>query len=223
MSLFNSLAIIDQWLIDRSINHRLINIISKLGTTHFAPSTEKAGTAPPLIASPFPTSGSTLVGDSKMNESTLAGQSPESHLKRQSLECLVAVLRSLVSWSARGTSNVAPTTPAERTRNESISLPSLAEGLSSEDRSEQDLNAAMLAFNGHSSTRSGSATPDISMAMSPNEDAPSRFENAKQMKTTLLEGIRKFNFKPKRVRSTFLLLPGMASLYVPWYNRVFRS
>lgn len=30
-------------------------------------------------------------------------------------------------------------------------------------------------------------------------DDPTRFENAKQKKTTLLEGIRKFNFKPKRV------------------------
>jgi brefeldin A-inhibited guanine nucleotide-exchange protein len=145
-----------------------------------------------------------------MNESTLAGQSPESHLKRQSLECLVAVLRSLVSWSARGTNNHSngPTTPDARTRNDSISLPSLPEGLSREEKSEQDLNAAMLAFDARSSNRSGSATPDISMAMSPAEDAPSRFENAKQMKTTLLEGIRKFNFKPKRVSYSSSLLPG---------------
>ena len=31
-------------------------------------------------------------------------------------------------------------------------------------------------------------------------DDPSKFESAKQKKTTLLEGIKKFNFKPKRVR-----------------------
>lgn len=36
------------------------------------------------------------------------------------------------------------------------------------------------------------STPDVA-------DDPTRFENAKQKKTTLLEGIRKFNFKPKRV------------------------
>lgn len=35
-------------------------------------------------------------------------------------------------------------------------------------------------------------TPDVL-------DDPTRFENAKQKKTTLLEGIKKFNFKPKRV------------------------
>jgi brefeldin A-inhibited guanine nucleotide-exchange protein len=36
-------------------------------------------------------------------------------------------------------------------------------------------------------------TPDL-------VDDPSKFESAKQKKTTLLEGIKKFNFKPKRVR-----------------------
>jgi brefeldin A-inhibited guanine nucleotide-exchange protein len=30
-------------------------------------------------------------------------------------------------------------------------------------------------------------------------DDPTRFESAKQKKTTLLEGLKKFNFKPKRV------------------------
>jgi brefeldin A-inhibited guanine nucleotide-exchange protein len=37
-------------------------------------------------------------------------------------------------------------------------------------------------------------TPDIA-------DDPSRFESAKQKKTTLMEGIRRFNQKPKKVRS----------------------
>jgi brefeldin A-inhibited guanine nucleotide-exchange protein len=36
------------------------------------------------------------------------------------------------------------------------------------------------------------ATPDI-------VDDPTKFESAKQKKTTLLEGIKKFNYKPKRV------------------------
>ena len=35
-------------------------------------------------------------------------------------------------------------------------------------------------------------TPDIA-------DDPSRFESAKQKKTTLMEGIRRFNQKPKKV------------------------
>lgn len=36
-------------------------------------------------------------------------------------------------------------------------------------------------------------TPELS-------DDPTKFESAKQKKTTLLEGVKKFNFKPKRVR-----------------------
>ena len=38
------------------------------------------------------------------------------------------------------------------------------------------------------------ATPDV-------VDDPGKFESAKQRKTILLEGLKKFNFKPKRVRS----------------------
>lgn len=180
---------------------RLINIISKLGTTYFAPTIERAGTNNSL-PSPFPTTGPTLVGDSKINESMLAGQSQESHLKRQSLECLVAVLRSLVSWSARG--NAAPTLPIPRSN--SVSLPSLPEGSSNDDlvgtKSEQDLNGLLTQ------PASGTATPDI---MSP-LNAPSRFEDAKQKKTTLLEGIKKFNFKPKRVSSSY---PSWSILLAP--------
>jgi brefeldin A-inhibited guanine nucleotide-exchange protein len=43
---------------------------------------------------------------------------------------------------------------------------------------------------------SGVNTPTTSTF--PGEDDPLRFENAKQRKTSLIEGIRKFNFKPKR-------------------------
>lgn len=55
--------------------------------------------------------------------------------------------------------------------------------------SEIDLNSSSMGT-------SGSMTGVNSGA---GEDEPSRFENAKQRKTTLLEGIKKFNFKPKRV------------------------
>ncbi|CAD6939206.1 unnamed protein product [Tilletia controversa] len=44
-------------------------------------------------------------------------------------------------------------------------------------------------------------TPDLSRTQTPDlqsRDDPSRFESAKQRKTTLIEGIRTFNFKPKR-------------------------
>lgn len=68
--------------------------------------------------------------------------------------------------------------------------------------SETDLNAAV-------GPGSGTATPEVGGAT----DDPSRFENAKQRKTTLLQGIKKFNFKPKRVRSSAL---GCEFLWVEW-------
>jgi brefeldin A-inhibited guanine nucleotide-exchange protein len=41
---------------------------------------------------------------------------------------------------------------------------------------------------------------DVSRTVTPEiVDDPGRFESARQKKLTLLEGIRKFNFKPKRV------------------------
>lgn len=69
-------------------------------------------------------------------------------------------------------------------------------------------NGANGASNGAATDMSGTTranTPDVLA-----EDDPSRSESAKQKKTTLLEGIKKFNFKPKRVRRVLF----SATLYV---------
>jgi hypothetical protein len=43
--------------------------------------------------------------------------------------------------------------------------------------------------------------PDVARGGTPDiTDDPSRFESAKQKKTTLMEGIKRFNQKPKKVR-----------------------
>lgn len=65
-------------------------------------------------------------------------------------------------------------------------------------------NGANGSSNGAATDTSGTTranTPDVYGAGAVAEDDPSRFESAKQKKTTLLEGIKKFNFKPKRVCS----------------------
>ena len=48
---------------------------------------------------------------------------------------------------------------------------------------------------------SGAQTPDVGAG----DDEVGKFESAKQKKTSLLEGIKKFNFKPKRVSSRAIL------------------
>ncbi|GAA5989897.1 hypothetical protein JCM11641_001964 [Rhodosporidiobolus odoratus] len=203
-------ALVDIYLnydCDRSsldnIYERLLNIVSKLGTTHFAATNERPG-APILSAlspqaSPFPLAATSLYDESRFADSAFAGQPQESHIKRQSLECLVGVLRSLVSWAGRSAPPPSATATANGTAvRTSFDVPGGSEqdvhtsaelGLSSSTGS--GAHPPFLASDRRS--MSGTNTPDVVPA-----DDPSRFENAKLRKTTLLEGIKKFNFKPKR-------------------------
>lgn len=218
-------ALVDIYLnydCDRSsldnIYERLLNVVSKLGTTHFPPTNERPG--PPVLsalstaASPFPLSATSLYESSRFSDPHFAGQAPEAHLKRQSLECLVEVLKSLVSWAGRGSVPAAAAATAAglvpSTSSTSLNHVSSRPSMSVDDRrtSETDIHSASAASaangngNGDRRNTSGANTPDVA----PSDD-PSRFENAKQRKTTLLEGIKKFNFKPKRVGSRSHLAP----------------
>ncbi|KAG0137586.1 hypothetical protein HOY82DRAFT_582922 [Tuber indicum] len=120
-----------------------------------------------------------------------AGDPPfplEYALKRQSLECLIEVLQSLVSWSQKG----------------------LVDALQESANRELDEGRDSLD-NSHSSPRLSAVTTPIlatpqpelerrtsSVDISGMVDDPSQIEKAKQRKTALVEAIRKFNFKPKR-------------------------
>lgn len=107
----------------------------------------------------------------------------ESQLKRQGLECLAAVLRSLVAWG----------TAAGKAADEPLATPAKAQ--SGEDMPitpEGSFDRLSTAATSTETPRQPTPTPDF-------VDDPSKFESAKQKKTTLLEGIKKFNFKPKRV------------------------
>ena len=118
----------------------------------------------------------------------------ETQLRRQSLECLVAVLRSLVAW---GTTN-----------SGSINAGSI-------DGSSEQMKSNSEEFRPHSVTPdpslekiSASSTTESTRIPTPDQmaDDPTKFESAKQKKTTLLEGIKKFNFSPKRVGPSFIEL-----------------
>jgi brefeldin A-inhibited guanine nucleotide-exchange protein len=169
-----------------------MNIISKMGASHFSAPKEKLADpiSPSLQAShrssrtalPPSLSTNALPGPGTPDTST-SGLS-EGKLQRQSLECLVAVLRSLVAWG----------TQAGKTVADPIVNPSAYQRPSEDAKLEGGLSDSTLDKPIPSSVAevSRTATPD-------NSDDPGRFESAKQKKTTLLEGIRKFNFKPKRV------------------------
>ena len=172
-----------------------MNIISKFGTATSSSNQQRAPEPPSPALSPTPknqgnaqitwnVSGLSVPGT--MDTSTM-GLS-ESQLRRQGLECLVAVLRSLVTW---GTGSIKATEePA----------PLLSARSHTEEKRENGMGTPdgaldRLSVSGASVEAFRQATPDI-------VDDPTRFESAKQKKTTLLEGIKKFNYKPKRVSSS---------------------
>ncbi|GAA5840146.1 hypothetical protein JCM9279_002291 [Rhodotorula babjevae] len=215
-------ALVDIYLnydCDRSsldnIYERLLNVVSKLGTTYFPPSTPKPNepvlSALAPSASPFPLAATSLFDDSRFTDPVFVGTPPEAHIKRQSLECLVTVLRSLVSWAGRSAGpsggSAVPPTPyngtSARQSEDGGAEPRTSEadgvvngGGAGERTPALSSSLSSSALNGGAggrSSTSGANTPDASAP-----DDPSRFENAKLRKTTLLEGIKKFNFKPKR-------------------------
>ncbi|KAG2013698.1 Sec7 domain-containing protein [Coprinopsis cinerea AmutBmut pab1-1] len=170
-----------------NIYERLMNIISKFGTTNVAPSASNKLPEPPSPGlSPGPRNqahaanslnGGVLAASGTLDTSTL-GLS-ETQIKRQALECLVAVLRSLVAW---GTPPVAKPTDFQ--------TPSSARSQNGEESRRDTPSISERLTTGSSG--------DLRLSTPEPTDDPSRFESAKQRKTALLEGIKKFNFKPKR-------------------------
>jgi brefeldin A-inhibited guanine nucleotide-exchange protein len=115
---------------------------------------------------------------------------PEIKLRRQSLECLVAALKSLVTWST-----VTSSRNADEPRQSIDGLGRQQDGSISGSTSNLDAAQPTATWPADHSIRqsiSGFNTPDVG------DDDVERFESAKQRKNTLQEGIKKFNFKPKR-------------------------
>ena len=195
-----------------NIYEKLMNIVSKIGQTHFAPpskeeqsqsvsSKQSGGSSGPAI----PPSLATIALSAKDGPDAphYAGLPPEIKLRRQSLECLVAALRSLVVWSTpspvRGDE---PSAVPPRASEDGVGRhqsPSLAGSSTQIDHiptptpswpSESAIRSPAVGMTANGTV----ATPDIGAG----DDDVNRFESAKARKTTLQEGIKKFNFKPKR-------------------------
>ena len=168
-----------------------MNIISKISTTPTTAAQRAIDPTSPVLSpsnkgqnavSPPSLTASVLSVSGTMDTSVM-GLS-ESQLKRQGLDCLAAVLRSLVAWGtaagkAGDESVLTPpkSQPGEEIRRDPLTPEGSIDRLSAACASTETLRQP---------------TPDL-------VDDPSKFESAKQKKTTLLEGIKKFNFKPKRV------------------------
>lgn len=213
-----------------NVYERLVNIISRISTTNFTtitpanvvghdgkasgkdPESSAAGTASWATAMPFlpqlPTAAST--SSTSVNHAEIAiqplpslvntAQPLEVQLKRQSLDCLVSILRSLVAWAGRGSAISGVSVGPYSANGSSSALDqSIEEGLGHDSPSggNTSRNSEDDADRPESSGTNGHANGS-SDHFDNRFDDPTRFETAKMRKTTLLEGIKKFNFKPKR-------------------------
>ncbi len=187
-----------------TIHHRLMAIFSKISSAHQVISKSNAAaeqsqmpTTPAPSTPGRPSLPPSLTTSALAETTTPDAHLSEAHLRRLALESLVDVLRSLVAWGivARQSQQTADLEVA-------ASNSQLQSRASIHEDPNQRLDASESMLDRLSPVPGGSIdlrrnTSDLAIAV----DDPSRFESAKQRKTILLEGIRKFNFKPKRVSS----------------------
>ncbi|TFK55672.1 hypothetical protein OE88DRAFT_1652091 [Heliocybe sulcata] len=178
-----------------NIYEHLMNTISKIGTSPSAlqPKSQDP-TSPNLPPSNKPQHGTSTHSSLSTTALSVPGSMDisglglsEFQLRKQGLECLVAVLRSLVAWGTTARETVVDSAADARAS-------SRAQEESRHDATTPTLSVDRLSI-GAEVVRQ--PTPD-------NVDDPTRFESARQKKTTLLEGIKKFNSKPKRGIAFFI-------------------
>ncbi|KAI7852796.1 hypothetical protein BDC45DRAFT_570702 [Circinella umbellata] len=192
-----------------NVYERLVNILSKITTTHSSPnnkdhhdthsssnSGQSHGKHSKSLMIPPPLTTDTV----QSNDRQAANSAPlqESAIRFRSLECLVAVLRSLVSWYMNGSVSVSAGSKTDDDQS-SGNTPRESEDIrQSSDRltSLSNSSAARLSPGIDSTDLNGSGGE--SNTPSPPLDDPEQFENLKHRKRVLQEGIRMFNWKPKK-------------------------
>jgi len=190
-----------------AIYGRLMTIFSKISSAHQVISKSNAAAeqnqtpTTPTASTPGRPSLPPSLTTSALADTTAAdAHLSEARLRRLALESLVDVLRSLVAWGI-----VARQSQQNSDLETAASNSQMQSRASIQEDPNQRLDVSDSVLDRLSPVPGGSIdlrrnTSDLAIAV----DDPSRFENAKQRKTILLEGIRKFNFKPKRVSDAVL-------------------
>lgn len=210
-----------------NIYERLVNIVSRVSTTQFTTVTpayhpkegkdgkeldsNAASAASWTMVMPYlppvPTTSATSTAEVVVpyfgQPLANANHTIESQLKRQSLDCLVSILHSLVAWAGRPvpTATAAMPSSASSTALNETGLDSPAGGSTSRNSEDDGDRSAEFSRDNYAANGSTPSLPAIETF-----DDPGRFETAKLRKTTLIEGIKKFNYKPKRVSTKFCYL-----------------
>ncbi|KAG0187847.1 guanine nucleotide exchange protein for ADP-robosylation factor [Apophysomyces sp. BC1034] len=188
-----------------NIYERLVNVLSKITTSHMALHNNNKGHEIHALAnsdSPthhglhdstlmIPPPLTTAMVQSNDKHNNLGANIPESAIKYKSLECLVAVLQSLVSWYT----------------NNSVSVPAVSRSSVETPRTSEDQRQSTDMLTSHSNSSTQRLSPTTSSinvngatngTSTPRLDDPEQFENKKHRKQLLQEGIRQFNWKPKK-------------------------
>lgn len=193
-----------------NIYEHLMNALSKVASAHLPPGPKEAsGTSTSeALASFFRPSKSELppslntdaltpAPDASPLAATFSNQAAvQAHIldvavKRQALDLIRGVLSSLVSWAERGALPVAAVSE-ETPQSQEGELRYFTAFL----LADSPLGSPIV---GVAEFSSGMPTPDIANAFDfSNVDDPTQFESAKARKNALIEGIKRFNFKPKR-------------------------
>ncbi|KAF7722533.1 guanine nucleotide exchange protein for ADP-robosylation factor [Apophysomyces ossiformis] len=188
-----------------NIYERLVNVLSKITTSHMTSHNngkDHEAHAPTGSDSPIhhslhdnarmiPPPLTTAMVQSNDKHSHLGANIPESAIKYKSLECLVAVLQSLVNWYT----------------NNSVSVPAVSRNEVETPRESEDQRQSTDMLTSHSNSSAQKLSPASSSlsvngtangTVTPRLDDPEQFENKKHRKQLLQEGIRQFNWKPKK-------------------------
>ncbi|CAG8455586.1 4613_t:CDS:10 [Racocetra fulgida] len=196
----------------------IVNIVSKITTTYTTINSSSGGSSstnsekdkdPNSSATSLPstsTQSTNVIPPSLDTKSITTNTTSQSHpnlpaelaLKYQGLECLVSILRSLVAWCSNKSSvEGIYYDKDESTRKSEETVTELA--LSQNSATIQ--NTSKSSPSSSTMSVSGSffnASSDIKSAVPKAMDDPEQFENLKHRKQVLQDGIKTFNFKPKR-------------------------
>ncbi|KAI8971778.1 hypothetical protein BDF20DRAFT_948087 [Mycotypha africana] len=189
-----------------NIYESLVNVLSKITTSHSQQangrdynshsdpiSNPHTGPHSNSVVIPPPLTTATILNTDKQNAHNVL---PESAIRFKSLECLVAILRSLVAWYTNN--SVSITANGDKNNRADDDTPR-----DSEDH-QRPSSSSMTDLSNASSSRLASTNANSSTITLPNNnsstrlDDPEAFENLKHRKQLLQEGVRQFNFKPKK-------------------------
>jgi brefeldin A-inhibited guanine nucleotide-exchange protein len=126
-----------------------------------------------------------LTTGSMSNHNEINDEIPREYIiKRQALDCLVEVLRSLVNWSQQGIADIT--------------------GGDADGRQSEDFRESIDPSMNDSSSRILNGDTPIPPSTPVLDDDPEQLEKEKAQKTAMSKAINQFNFKPKRGIKTLI-------------------